>query len=131
MATVTVSLKDNGGTDNGGVDTSATQTFTIDVTPKNDVPTFTLGGNQTAVEDAGAQTVMGLATDISQGTDNEMGQSLTFNVTSDNDSLFSVQPSIDEFGNLTYTPADNANGMATVTVNLSDDGGTDNEGDRY
>lgn len=37
-ATVTVVLKDNGGTANGGADTSAPQTFLIEVTPVNDCP---------------------------------------------------------------------------------------------
>ena len=38
VATVTVRLKDDGGTANGGVDTSGPQTFTITVTAVNDVP---------------------------------------------------------------------------------------------
>src|SRR5439155_1211448 len=42
-ATITVNLKDNGGTANGGVDTSAPQTFTITVNAVNDAPTFTKG----------------------------------------------------------------------------------------
>jgi hypothetical protein len=32
-ATITVNLRDNGGTANGGVDTSAAQTFNITITP--------------------------------------------------------------------------------------------------
>jgi len=56
-------------------------------------------------------------------------QILTFNVTNDDNTLFSVQPSIDEAtGNLTYTPAADAFGSTTVTVSLSDDGGTANGG---
>ena len=50
-AIVTVVLTDNGGTAGGGVDTSAPQTFTIDVTPVNDAPSFTAGANQTVPED--------------------------------------------------------------------------------
>ena len=42
-ATITVDLMDNGGTANGGVDTSAPQTFVINVTPVNDAPSFTKG----------------------------------------------------------------------------------------
>ena len=42
-ATVTVQIHDNGGTANGGVDTSAAQTFTINVTAVNDAPSFTKG----------------------------------------------------------------------------------------
>src|SRR5258708_20156473 len=46
-ATVTVQIHDNGGTANGGVDTSAAQTFTINVTSVNDVPSFNKGSDQT------------------------------------------------------------------------------------
>ena len=34
--------KDDGGTTNGGMDTSPAQTFTITLTPVNDVPSFTI-----------------------------------------------------------------------------------------
>ncbi|MDP1690318.1 MAG: DUF5011 domain-containing protein, partial [bacterium] len=56
---------------------------------------------------------------------NESGQTLSFNVTNNNNSLFSVQPTVAamENGKLTYTPAANANGSATVTVSLSDNDG--------
>src|SRR5262249_8067287 len=43
-ATITLVLKDNGGTDNGGVDTSAAQTFTITVNPVNDAPVLDNSG---------------------------------------------------------------------------------------
>src|SRR4029078_9152492 len=43
---VSVSLKDNGGTANGGQDTSAVQTFTINVTAVNDAPVNTVPGSQ-------------------------------------------------------------------------------------
>jgi hypothetical protein len=127
-ATVTISISDNGGTLNGGVDTSAAQTFTINVTPVNDVPSFTKGANQTVNEDAGLQTVVGWATAISVGPANEAGQTVTFNVTNDNNALFSAQPAVAPNGTLTYTPAANANGLATVSVSISDNGGVLNGG---
>ncbi|MCP4336359.1 MAG: tandem-95 repeat protein, partial [Mycoplasma sp.] len=117
--TVTVSLSDNGG----GTDTSGNQTFTITVSAVNDTPSFTKGADQTVFEDPGAQTVSGWATSISKGPANESGQALTFNVSNDNNALFSVQPAADASGDLTYTPAADANGTTTVTVSLSDDGG--------
>ena len=52
-ATITLDLKDNGGTANGGVDTSAPQTFTITVNNVNQPPSFTKGADQTVLEDAG------------------------------------------------------------------------------
>ncbi|MBI4407565.1 MAG: hypothetical protein HY565_03645, partial [Candidatus Kerfeldbacteria bacterium] len=40
-----------------------------------------------------------------------------------------TQPAVNaSTGNLTYTPAANANGSTTVTINLSDNGGTSNSG---
>jgi hypothetical protein len=127
-ATVTVYLQDDGGTANGGKDTSATNTFTITVTAVNDAPSFTQGADPAVLEDAGAQTVVNWATSISPGPSDESGQAATFHLSNDNNSLFSVQPSISSGGTLTYTPAANANGSATVTVYLQDDGGTANGG---
>src|SRR5690606_35597601 len=120
-ATVTVTLSDNGSGVAPNVKTSAAQTFTITVNAINDVPVFTKGADQTVNEDAGAQTVAGWATGISDG-DPELTQTLTFNVSNDNNTLFLIQPAISNAGVLTYTPAANANGSATVTVTLSDDG---------
>lgn len=128
VVTVTVSLHDNGGTANGGDDTSDPQTFTITITPVNDAPSFTKGADQTVLEDAGAQTVAGWATNISPGP-NEATQTVTFLVSNNNNALFSVQPAVAADGTLTFTPAANANGIATVTISLMDDGGTDNGGD--
>ncbi len=123
-----VQVQDNGGTANGGIDTSAAQTFSITVTAVNDAPSFTAGPNQTVNEDAGAQTVSSWATAISAGPADEVGQTLTFNVTNNNNALFSAQPTVSATGALTYTPAANAFGTATITVTLSDDGGTANGG---
>ena len=128
-AVVTVTLSDDGGTLNGGVDTSASQAFSITVTAVNDAPSFTKGANETVLEDAGAQSVVGWATAISKGPADENGQAISsFNVSNDNNGLFSVQPSIANNGDLTYTLAANANGSATVTVSVTDDGGTANGG---
>lgn len=124
-ATITLQLQDNGGTADGGVDTSAPQTFTISINNVNDAPSFTAGPSQTVLEDAGAQTVAGWATAIDDG-DAGVTQALTFNITGNsNAALFAVAPAIDPAtGTLTYTPAADANGSATITVTLSDDGGT-------
>ncbi|MGN6184628.1 MAG: tandem-95 repeat protein [Thermoanaerobaculia bacterium] len=127
-ATITRVPPDNGGTANGGNDTSAPQTSTININAVNDEPSFVAGANQSVLEDAGAQTVSGWATSISAGT-NESGQALTFVVSSNNPSLFAAGPSVASNGTLTYTPAADANGTATVSVYLMDDGGTANGGD--
>ncbi len=126
--TVTVTLQDNGGTANDGQDTSALQSFTLAITGINDVPTFTKGADQTVLEDAGAKVVTGWATGIAAGPANESDQALTFTVTSSNPDLFAVQPALAPNGTLSFTPAANASGTATVTVTLTDDGGTANGG---
>ena len=121
--TVTVKLHDNGGTANGGINLSATQTFTIQLTGLNKAPSFTKGANLTVNEDAGPQTLNTWATAISAGS-GDVGQSVSFVVTSNNNALFSVPPTITPSGVLTYTSAPNANGVVTVSVVLKDDGGT-------
>jgi hypothetical protein len=128
-AKVAVKLHDEGDTANGGADESAEQTFTIAVDSVNDAPDFQKGDNQTVSEDSEAQEVDGWATDISSGSADENGQRLTFEATS-NTNLFTAggQPEIDAKGKLTYEAAANANGSATVTVRLRDDGSTLNGG---
>ena len=129
-ATITVKLHDDGGTLGGGVDTSAPQTMTITVTAVNDPPSFSDPADQTVLEDAGSQIVVGLAAPVTAGPANESGQSLIFNVTNNNNALFSVQPALNTLtGTLTYTPAPDANGSALVTAVLTDNGGTLNGGD--
>lgn len=123
-ATVTVRLHDNGGVANGGADTSAPQTFTIAVTPVNDAPSFTGGVNLTLDEDAGAQTMPAWATAISAGPADESTQTLDFTIANDKPGLFADLPAISATGTLTFTPAANANGVATLTVRLHDNGGT-------
>jgi hypothetical protein len=126
-ATVSSALSDNGGTANGGVDTSAAQTFTITVSNINDPPVFTVGGTQTALEDAGAQTAAGFLTGIADGDDGS--QTITFSITANtNAALFSAAPAIAPNGTLTYTPAANVNGTATISVRAQDNGGTANGG---
>ena len=75
----------------------------------------------------GLQTATGWATAISAGA-NEASQIVDFVVSNDNTALFSAQPAVDASGNLTYTPAPNATGSATVTVHIHDNGGTANAG---
>ena len=103
-------------------------TVTVTVQCINDAPSFTKGADQTAVLDAGPQTVANWATAISAGPANEAGQAVDFVVTNDNNALFSSQPSVSPDGTLTFTPAAAASGAATVSVAIHDDGGTANGG---
>jgi hypothetical protein len=99
-------------------------TVSITVRPVNDAPAFVKGPDQVLTEGAGPQDVPGWATGIAVGPANEAGQALTFQVTTDNDALFDAPPQITPGGTLTYTPAPDAVGTVTLTVTLSDDGGT-------
>ncbi|MFN0145908.1 MAG: beta strand repeat-containing protein, partial [Dehalococcoidia bacterium] len=128
-ATVTVVLRDNGGTSGGGNDTSPAQSFVINVTAVNDAPSFTAGPNQSVDQDSGAHAVNPWATTVSAGAANEGAQTLTFAVTSNSTpGLFSAGPAISPSGALTYTPAAGQTGTATISVTLSDNGGTANGG---
>ncbi len=120
IAQVTARLYDNGG----GNDSSVSHVFTITITNVNDPPTFTPGGNQTVLEDAGSQTVVSWASSISAGP-GEINV-LSFDVSTTNPQYFSSQPSLSNTGILRYTPAQNANGTATVRVRIFDgiDSGT-------
>ena len=127
IVTVSVVLKDNGGNASGGVDTSDPQTFTITVDPINDAPSFTKGADITVLEDAGNQLVANWATNINPGP-NEATQTVSFTVTTNNDALFSVLPTVSSNGTLSFTPAPDANGTVIITVIAIDDGGVSNGG---
>lgn len=110
---------------NGG----SVATVSMTVTCVNDVPGFVKGGDQSVLEDAGAQSVVGWATSISKGPANEAGQTVLFNVTGNtNAGLFAAGPAVSSTGTLSYTPAANANGAATITLDIQDNGGTTNGG---
>jgi hypothetical protein len=126
-AALTITTNDQGNTGTGGAQ-SDTDTVNINVTPVNDSPGFTAGGNQTVPEDAGPQTVPNWATSITAGPADEAGQTLSFIVNNNNNALFSAQPAVAPNGTLTYTSSANANGSATVTLVLKDNGGTENGG---
>ena len=135
----TFHVEDRGDPDNCGAvgpacaAALASSTHLVDITVDavNDAPSFALPASpdQTVFEDAGAQSLAAFATGISAGPANETGQMLTFHVSNNNNALFSAQPALDPTtGDLTFTPAANANGAATVSVYLMDDGGTANGG---
>ncbi len=94
----------------------------------NQPPSFTAGGSQSVLEDAGIQSVTGWATAISPGPAEESWQKVTFTVSTDSPELFAVQPAVAPDGTLTYAPAADANGVARVAVAALDDGGTANGG---
>lgn len=128
QANVQVVLQDSGGRADGGADTSAPQTFRITVLPVNDAPSFIGGPNVDVMEDAPLQTVANWAMGMSPGPPDESGQTLAFIVTTGSPALFDVLPAITPNGTLTFKPAANAHGSASVQVVLRDNGGTANGG---
>ena len=122
-------LRDNGGTANGGVDASAPVSLQITVTAINDAPSFTPGGNVTVNEDSGAYSAA-WASAVSDGDDGS--QALSFDITAnDNPALFATAPALavsGSTGQLSFTPAADASGVANLTVVLRDNGGTANGG---
>jgi predicted extracellular nuclease len=101
--------------------------FTLNVTPVNDAPSFTRGADVVVGEDAGAQTLANWATAISAGAANEAGQTLGFEIVSNsNTPLFSDDGpvTVAADGTLSFTPEAETSGVATIEVRLGDDGGT-------
>ena len=95
--------------------------------PTNVPPSFVAGAAQVVLEDAGAQATA-WATSITPGPASDAGQSVRFAVSTDNPGLFAAQPAVAADGTLTYTPAPDAYGVATVSATAQDDGGTANGG---
>ena len=110
-----------------GGNTTFNDTLTV-IQKTNAAPSFTVGPDLVVPEDAGAQTVVHWATNISAGSPLESAQTLTFLISNDHPNLFASQPALSPTGTITYTPATNAYGAAIVTVVLRDDGGTENGG---
>ncbi len=118
---ITVTVNSTGGSSN--------RTFVVTVNPVNDAPSFERQRATSSLEDIGAVSVSNFATNLSAGPSDEAGQTLSFQVTNnDNPGLFAAGPAISPSGTLTYTGAPDANGSATITVVLKDNGGTANGG---
>jgi hypothetical protein len=115
-ATITVTVNDGQAANN-----TATRTFTVTVNPANDAPTLNAVANVSIGENSGAQTV-GLS-GIGAGAANET-QTLTVTAVSSNPSLIPnptvsyVSPAAS--GSLSFTPAANSSGSATITVTVDD-----------
>ncbi len=125
-ATIKVSTNDKGFTGIGGEQID-TDNITVTVNPVNDAPSFKVGDNLEIDEDSVTQTIP-WATAISKGAIDEASQTLKFVVSNDNNALFAEQPTIAPNGTLTYKPAADMFGTATITVKLQDEGGIDKNG---
>ena len=111
-STITLNLSDGTG--------SSSRNFVLTVNPINDLPSFIKGTNQVIAPGiTGAQSISNWASAIDDG-DADFTQALSFNLSSDNPSLFTSQPSVSAAGTLSFTPAGIA-GIATVSISLTDD----------
>jgi hypothetical protein len=98
------------------------------VLPVNDPPTFKLGTNIIVKEDCGPQSFPNWATGLSVGPPDEAADQLlnaftVVNITKPEIFDPAGLPEIDATGKLTFTPMENSNGVAYVTIQLSDDAG--------
>lgn len=137
-----VQLQDNAGTgtatDFSCFPITSCPILTIQITPVNDVPFYTPGGDIRVFEDLLNYAVPPVppiysdgnawATAISVGNAreglgaNNEGQEPVFYLTNNNQGLFDVQPAIDGRGTLTFQLAKDQSGVAVVTVRISDTG---------
>lgn len=106
---------------------TASRTFTVTVAAVNDTPTLDFISGISLNEDAGTQTV--LLSGIGSGAANE-NQTLTITATSSNPSLIPnptpAYTSPNTTGSLTFRPATNATGSATINVTINDGQGQNN-----
>jgi hypothetical protein len=112
-----------------GILNSQPATVTVTIAAVNDAPSFTKGLDQKASAVSIQQSINGWAKSISSGPADEAGQTVSFTVTNNTyAALFAQQPTISPSGTLTFTPEDNVDGTATITIKLVDDGGSSNGG---
>ncbi len=112
---------------------SATNTFTLTLTPVNQAPTNLLSTNLVLVwEETAPVTKPAFLTAISAGPANESRQTWTFATTTvtnnATNAAFIALPVIATNGTLTFAPKAHSYGTNTVTVIMTDSGGTSNGG---
>ena len=108
------------------------QEFTFRVDAINDAPRFAgvAGNNQTVEAQAAPVSVPNFATGVAPGpatATDEVGQRVSFAVTTSDNSLFAQLPTITPQGTLSYQPADDNIGTAQVSVVLRDNGSDQDE----
>jgi hypothetical protein len=122
LVTISVTVNDGGVSNN-----TVSRSFTVTVNPVNQAPTLNTPANLTINENGGLQTVS--LTGISSGATNET-QTLSITATSSNPGLISTPTvsytSPNTTGTLTFTPVNNGNGLATISVTVSDGGVSNN-----
>ncbi len=124
VATITVTVMDDGGTAGGGIDTFV-RMFNVAVTEVNDAPTLDGIADPAAITENDPQQTVSF-TGVSTGGGET--QVLAVSATSSNVGLI-PNPSVtytspNAGGMLMYTPVASQTGTAVITVTVMDDGGT-------
>ncbi len=125
IAQITVTLRDDGGTENGGVDSAPAQSTTIQILPVNHQPSLT-AGTVTVPETSISQAIANWVA-FDPGIAHESAQfPVEYLATVSNSAVFSVQPRIDLDGTLRFTPANNIDETTVVdlSIQVRDSGGT-------
>ena len=127
-AEITIVLEDDGGTEHGGQNTSTPHTLLIEVLPVNDAPSFGVGADVVVLRTVGPQAISGFANGFDPGP-LEASQSVAeYVVETDNPGIFLAGPEVDVNGQLTFTPRRTTSGVANVSIQVRDTGGTANGG---
>jgi len=100
----------------------------IFVLSANDCPTFNVEDTYIINEDDPLQVMNGWAYNILAGPSNESSQQLNFSTTATHSDIFAREPEINGNGNLIFEVKNNEHGISVVSIQLIDDGGTDNGG---
>ncbi len=111
---------------------STTNVFTLTITPVNQAPSFSVTNLLLVSEETASVTRTNFLTSISAGPANESRQTWTFAATTvtnnSTNAAFATLPSIATNGTLTFAPKAHSFGTNTVTVVMTDNGGTTNAG---
>ena len=95
----------------------------VSVAPRNDAPTFRGAGDLVAPSGDGNRTFANWVDSVSPGPADESRQSVSFVVAvTGGEGLFSVLPSVDPKGTLSFAGRPGASGTATIRVKARDDG---------
>ena len=129
LTTITLTVTDDGGTVNGGINFTTIQ-FGVMVMPVNDPPTINAITDPLPIpEDSGLQTIS--LSGIGDG-DPEIVQNISVFASSSNINIIPT-PTVNYIPNnpegaISFTPVPDANGNATITLTIMDDGGSANGG---
>ena len=118
-ATVTVKLRDDGGTLNGGANTSAEQRFAINITAVNDTPIARADTLATVEDRKQVFPSSDLVGNDDEGADNESSQTLTVTEVYDGTAGTVI---LGSDGNITFAPEADFSGDAAFRYLVCDDG---------